>query len=721
MARSYQNYSPVAAPTTPGSTGSSRIDFKRLVDIPALQELTDELYRATSIPSAVITMDGEVLSGSGWQRICTDFHRRHPDLEKECIAADVAIRKRLDDGEPFVIYRCPRGLIDASSPVIIEGQHVANVFAGQLFTEPPDAAMEASFREQARRFGLDEKAYLEAFREVPVFPESRFRPALSFLARFARLLASIGLARLRELDAMEELRSSERRYRQLVESTAAVPWELDAASQRFTYMGPQAERVLGFPAEHWKDFQSWADAILEEDRATATSFCRARTEAGEDHEFDYRIKDPTGRIRWIRDVVSVVGGAGGPERLVGFMRDVTDLKQAESEKEALHERLDQARKLEAVGTLAGGVAHDMNNILGILVGYSELLCAELPEGSPLRDYALETLRGSKRAAAIIEDLLTLARRRVPTSETIDVNAMIRELAESPETSALRARHPDVRLIVELDPRLLRVYGSRVHLRKSIASLVSNAFEAIDAAGVVSVHTENRYLEPREAALEDLAEGEYVKLTVVDTGRGIPEKDRSRIFEPFYTRKVMGLSGTGLGLALVWGTVQDLKGRVTVASSEGAGSTFTLNLPASREEASPEAGLVAREEYLGRGEHLLVVDDVPEQRDLAARILTGLGYRVETEASGEAAVERLASGGVDLVVLDMIMEPGMDGLDTWRAMASIHPGLSLVVVSGFAETERVRELQRLSACPYVRKPYLAEMLGLAVRRALDRPR
>ncbi len=582
MATSYRKHTPAASDHPVAATGRARIDLKRLVDIPALQEMTDELYRATHLSSAVITMEGEVLCGSGWQRICTDFHRARPEIEKECIASDTAVRRRLD-GEPVVIYRCPRGLVDASAPVIIAGQHVANVFAGQLFSEPPDAAVEASFRGQARRFGLDEEAYLAAFREVPVFPEERFRPALSFLAGFARLVADLGLARLREIDAAEEARNSERRHRRLVESTAAVPWELDVATQRFTGMGPQAERILGFPAEQWTDLPCWSDAILEEDRAAAVSFCRARTEAGEDHEFDYRLRDSTGRVRWIRAVVTVVMGAGGPARLVGFMRDVTDLKQAECEKEALRVRLEQAQKLEAAAALAGGVAHDMNNLLGILVGYAELLSAELPAGSAVRDYALEILQGGKRAAAIIDDMLTLARRRFSASEIVDVNALIRELVDSAETSALRSRHPGVRLAAELDPLLPRVRGSRVHLRKSLANLISNALEAIDGVGTVTLRTEHRHLEPSTAALEGLAGGEYVLLAVTDTGRAIPEKDLPRIFEPFYARKVMGRSGTGLGLALVQGMVQDLKGRVAVASAEGAGTTFTLHLPAFREE------------------------------------------------------------------------------------------------------------------------------------------
>jgi len=150
-----------------------RYKFKDLVDIPKLQELTDELYAATSIHSSIVTMDGEILTGSGWQKICTDFHRQHPQIKKECIESDTRIRTALEKGEPFVIYQCPRGLVDASSPIVIDGVHAANVFSGQVFLEPPDDVVERFFREQALKFGFDESEYIQAFKEVPVFKKER--------------------------------------------------------------------------------------------------------------------------------------------------------------------------------------------------------------------------------------------------------------------------------------------------------------------------------------------------------------------------------------------------------------------------------------------------------------------------------------------------------------------------------------------------------------------
>ncbi|MCG8634603.1 MAG: sigma 54-interacting transcriptional regulator [Desulfobacterales bacterium] len=180
-------------------------DLKEIFDIGRLQRLTDELYKASSIPSAIVGMDGEVLTGSGWQRICTEFHRQHPETRQECIKSDIKIRKNVEKDTPYVIYKCPRGLVDASSPVIIAGEHVANVFSGQVFLAPPGRAKEKVFRDQAKKFGFDEIDYIRAYRDVPVFTEEEFRSALSFLAQLAQLIARMGYARLNELASVKAL------------------------------------------------------------------------------------------------------------------------------------------------------------------------------------------------------------------------------------------------------------------------------------------------------------------------------------------------------------------------------------------------------------------------------------------------------------------------------------------------------------------------------------
>jgi PAS domain S-box-containing protein len=406
------------------------------------------------------------------------------------------------------------------------------------------------------------------------------------------------------------------------------------------------------------------------------------------------------------------------EGTVGVIRDITERKRLEQEKVGLEIQLLQSQKMEALGTLAGGVAHDLNNILGVLVGYSELMVEMIPDGNPLlKDYATDILKASQKGAVIIQDLLTLARRGVAGSKVINLNDVISDYFKAPEFERLKADHRDVTFVTALDGDLLNVKGSPIHIGKTVMNLLTNAAEAISGRGEVMIKTENRYLERPILGRREVREGDYVVMTVRDNGGGIAPADLGKIFEPFYTKKVMGRSGTGLGLAVVWGAVRDHDGYIDVRSEEGKGSTFTIYLPVTREELTKDQPKRSPEEYLGRGESILVVDDLEGQRRLATSMLTRLNYRVDAVSSGEEAVEYVREHSVDLLVLDMIMNPGIDGLETYRRIVQINPKQKAIVVSGFSETDRVKEAHALGAGTYVQKPYILEKIGLAIQEEL----
>jgi nitrogen-specific signal transduction histidine kinase/CheY-like chemotaxis protein len=392
----------------------------------------------------------------------------------------------------------------------------------------------------------------------------------------------------------------------------------------------------------------------------------------------------------------------------------------EEDRRVLQERLQRSEKMEALGTLAGGVAHDLNNVLGIVVGYSEMLLNDLDESDPGRSDAMEVLKGGQRAAAVVQDLLTLARRGVQGRKVLNLNAVVKECLKTPELDQLISYHPNILLKTDFEADLLNIAGSSVHLMKSVFNLVSNAAEAIPhGGGTITIKTRNHYLDKPVWGYDEVKEGDYVVLSISDTGEGIPASDVVRIFEPFYTKKIMGRSGTGLGLAVVWGTVKDHLGYINVESEKGKGTTFTLYFPVSRDEITPEQVSISAEEYMGKGESILIVDDVREQRQLATSMLTKLNYKVVSASSGEEAVKYMQEHRVDLLVLDMIMDPGIDGLDTYRKILEIHPRQKAIIVSGFSESERVLQAQSLGAGAYVKKPYVLEKLGLAVRKELDR--
>jgi len=310
-----------------------------------------------------------------------------------------------------------------------------------------------------------------------------------------------------------------------------------------------------------------------------------------------------------------------------------------------------------------------------------------------------------------------------TLEPVDLNQVVSQFLSSPEYHKIMEYSPGVRVIAQLiEAKGLTIMGSPTHLSKTLMNLVSNAVEAMPRkGGRIIVSTDQCYMDRPVAGYDHINEGDYVTLSIADTGTGISHNDIDKIFEPFYTRKKMGRSGTGLGMAVVWGTVKDHKGFIDVQSREGEGTTFKLYFPVTREASVVETSKVPVIDYAGGGEQILVIDDVEQQREVAAGMLKQLGYEVSSVSSGEEAIEFLKDHKVDLLLLDMIMDPGMDGLETYRKVIEMYPGQRAVIASGFSETDRVRNAQLLGAGTYIKKPFLMEKLCMAIKEELGQNR
>ncbi|MCF8066955.1 MAG: PAS domain-containing protein [Desulfobacterales bacterium] len=429
-------------------------------------------------------------------------------------------------------------------------------------------------------------------------------------------------------------------------------------------------------------------------------------------ESEYRIVTKSGTVKWIYDRGKIIeyNKKGRPSRTTGILQDITERKTSEL-------MLQQAKKLEIIGTLAGGVAHDLNNILSGIIGYPGLLLMKLPETSPLRKYVLAIEKSGEKAATIVHDLLTLARRGLPITEVVNLNQTIFDCLESPEHEKVVSYYPEVQIETNFETGLLNIHGSPAHLSETIMNLISNAAEAMQDGGKISISTENRYMDRRYEDYKDIKEGDYVVVTISDTGTGISEEDVKKIFEPFYTKKKLGRSGTGLGMAVVRGTIKDHNGYIDVQSKEGAGTTFILYFPATTEKMTAKKILSSTKEYMGNKESILVVDDMKVQRDMVSEILETLGYSVASVSSGEEAVDYLKTNSVDLLVLDMIMDPGIDGLDTYKQVLKLHPEQKAIITTGYSEHERLMESKCLGIKQVLKKPYGIEKIAMAVKSAI----
>jgi len=506
--------------------------------------------------------------------------------------------------------------------------------------------------------------------------------------------------------AENELRESEQRLKVILDQLPAGVLIIDEATKTIKDVNPAAQKIIGKPWEEIVGSRCHRFVCPVEEGACPI------TDAGMDVDKSERMLIQAGgeEIPILKTVCRIT--LDGRSHLLESFIDLSD-------KEKLEARLQRAQKMEALGTLAGGVAHDLNNILSGITSYPELLLYRLPQESPLRR-PLETIkRSGEKAITIVQDMLTLARRGVEVREVLNLGKVIEDYFSSPELARLKSHHPQVTFRSQVANDLLNISGSPVHLFKTVMNLVSNGAEAMPSGGSLTVAVENRHVDLSLNAYDTVKEGDYVVLTVCDTGHGIADEDRERIFEPFYTKKKMGRSGTGLGMAVVWGTVKDHMGYINVESELNRGTTVTVYFPATRQQIVEEKITDAIKDFRGSGELILVVDDVAEQRQIAAEILTVLNYRMHAVPSGEEAVAYIRNNYVDLVIMDMIMDPGMNGLETYREILKFRSKQRAILVSGFSETDNVRRALELGAGRYVKKPYGLKAIGKAIRKELDR--
>jgi PAS domain S-box-containing protein len=529
--------------------------------------------------------------------------------------------------------------------------------------------------------------------------------------------AAVGIVNARSFQKVQE---SEKKYRELVESANSIILRMDTEG-KITFFNEFAQKFFGYKENEiiGRDVQS---TILLKSESTKRNLQRLFHVLRQDPDRQIVSENENvlrnGQIVWITWTYKPIFSKNGRlNEVLCIGNDITELRRAEQDKKDLEVQLQRAQKMEAIGTLAGGVAHDLNNILTGLVSYPELLLMEIPEESPLRKPMLTIQKSGEKASAIVQDLLTLARRGVSVMEVVNFNQILSEYLRSLEFKKMQLNHPDVQVRHNSESDLLNISGSSVHLSKMIMNLVSNAAEAMPGGGEIIISTANRYVDSVVNGYENIEEGDYITLSVADTGIGISPQDQERIFEPFFTKKVLGKSGTGLGMAVVWGTVKDHHGFIDFQSTEEKGTTFTLYFPVTRQEITKDTVSLSIEEYMGNGERILVVDDRQEQREIASRMLEKLAYHSASVSSGEEAVAYVKRTTVNLIVLDMIMDPGIDGLETYKRILEVRPGMKAIIASGFSETERVKEAQSLGAGAYVKKPYTLEKLGVAVKNEL----
>ena len=515
------------------------------------------------------------------------------------------------------------------------------------------------------------------------------------------------------IKAERSLKESEERYRNTFEASpdAIIISDLEGMILRevnpgFTALtGYQRDEVLG---------RRLLDLDLVPNRM---EFYRARQllkEVGrlDDFEFTFRTKD--GQLR--RALASSRPLTyEGRQCLVSIVKDITPLKEAEQEKLRLEAQLMQARKLEAVGTLAGGVAHDFNNLLQVISGYTQLLLAEEDLDATIREHLGKISKSAANAVELVRQLLAFSGKLKSHKEPTDLNQRVKSTV-----NLLRRTIPRmIEIELDLEPNLPRIMADPTQMDQIIINLVRNASDAMPEGGRVTIRTRKVTLKPEQCQqLPGLEPGPYLRMQVSDTGHGIPDEVVSQIFDPFFTTKEQD-KGIGLGLSSAYGVVENHGGRIICHSEPGRGSVFTIYLPLHEPLPLTPRRDQCADSTQGNGETILVVDDEPAILQLAKEVLERKGYHLLLAHTGEEALEqyRRHQQEVDLVILDLSM-PGMGGKRCLEELLELDPGVRVIIASGYAEKSRAQELMTLGALGFLAKPYRLEELLLEVRRVLD---
>ena len=515
------------------------------------------------------------------------------------------------------------------------------------------------------------------------------------------------------IQAEKALRESDQKFRQLAENINEVFWITDPSKKEMLYISPAYERIWGRSCRSlYLSPESWLDAIYPDDFQRVVTAMATRQAMGT-YDETYRIVRPDRSVRWIRDCAFPVrNDAGEVERIVGVATDIT-------EERILEERLRQGQKMEAIGQLAGGVAHDFNNILAIIQMQAGLLQGSVELPPDLRDHASEIGRAAQRAANLTRQLLLFSRRQTLQPRDLDLNEIVTNIVKMLQ----RILGEDIQMQFKLSSHPLYVHADAGMLDQVLMNLTVNSRDAMPNGGSLIIETAAIHFDELDASQVTQARpGDFVCLSVSDTGCGIPKDSLPRIFEPFYTTKEVG-KGTGLGLATVFGIVQQHRGWVNVYSELGHGSTFRVYFPRLMNVAAGEDPAQESPPVAGGTETILLVEDEMSLRSLVKMVLTRMGYTVLQASTGISALElwKNHEGAIDLLIADLVLPDGMSGRKLAERLLLEKPDLNVIYVSGYSAEIAGKDFPLDEGVNFLAKPFEAHRLAKIVRECLDRRR
>lgn len=660
-----------------------------LVDLKALQQLADANFALFGLPLSIVdSFDHSMLISAGWTDICVKFHRVVPASHEQCIMSDALSPAQFLEGRTFA-YKCLNGLWHIAIPIAVAGRQIATLFLAQFFYDDEEIDYDF-FEQQAARFGYDRSAYFKALAEVPVFPRQVAERRVAYDQELARFISLLAERTLSFIQAKEALANSEAQTRAMIEAFDGFIY-VCSHDHRIEYMNARLIERTGRDATGESCHQ-----VLHDLEAVCPWCVNETIQKGETARWE--IQSPQDN-RWYYVVNTPIYRPDGTISKQALILDITDRKQLEAD-------LLKAQKLESVGMLAGGIAHDFNNILTAVLGHLSIGKVLTTQDSVSRHIDQAEI-ASLRARDLTQKLLVFSKGGLPVSKPLALEKLVRNAADfalSGSTNSCSVVVSDV---------LWPVSADESQITQVIHNLVMNADQATPSGGEIAIACENAAV-PEGSALP-LVPGRYVRISVHDTGNGIPAEIIDRIFDPFFTTKE---PGRGLGLAVAYRIVKNHDGHLSAVSRPGS-TTFTIYLPATDQPVEKPAAPEPAAPHVS-GRRILVMDDEEMVRQVAADLLHFLEYSPTLARDGSEAValyeKELAAGTpFDAVILDLTIPGGMGGREAVQLLRMLDPKVKAIVSSGYSTDPVMADHKRYGFDGIVSKPYRLDELKAELAR------
>ena len=680
--------------------------FRDFIDVGFITSLCEQFSAITGFVTALLELDGTVLIATGWQDICSKFHRQNPMSLTRCTESDIYIGNQLTKGKAYSLYTCKNGLTDAAIPVKVAGKHMANFFTGQFFLEGqvPD---EDYFKKQAKELGIsDVQGYLAAYRKVPCFSHERVEKTLSFLVSIVEMIA-------RDTLSKRALHESEKMSRAWLENSPVCTKIVDL-DFNLRYMSDagvkglhidNATQLYGKPypfdfyPESFRDVMSKNMEKVVETGVVVTQEASVFDTEGDELWFHSTIIpvnndediidhlmivsiDTTSRNKAERELTAVNENLEQrvEDRTAELNKANRELRKEINERKQMEETLLQSEKLKSLGTITAGISHEFNNLLAVILGTAELLDSGFEDDQDLKNGLNDIVVAGQNGAGIVKDMLSYVKSQeedISNYAPYDIRCLLEEAINFTRhrlESMAQAKRVDYQIDREDMREIPEILCSHAELLGVFINIINNALDAMPDGGSLSFSTRSNK--------------DTVFISISDTGKGMPEEVKKKIFDPFFTTRRP--QGTGLGMSCVYSIMKSHGGKIEVESEVGKGTTFNLNIPI-RKDATQRIAVSSGpdREVITRKLRILVVDDNKDICDIVDGVLTRGGHAVTSVDNGAEAIELAGEKDFDLVLCDLLM-PDVQGYDVVEALNKLDKIPKIGLMTGWADLKPIDE-------------------------------